>query len=73
MGDMQTKGVFEIESELKKRFQGYGLEVDLNSEKIENECASLIKQGWIIPIIDKVLISAYRKASPLGDSYDLSS
>lgn len=72
LGDLQTKGVFEIESELKKRFQGHGLEFDLDPEKIESACQILIEQDWILTI-EQDGIPAYRKTPPLGDEFDLSS
>lgn len=73
LGDLQTKGVFEIWSELKARFEGYDLEFDLDSDKIEIACEDLFEHNWTAKITEGNMPPAYRKKPPLGEGFDLSS
>src|SRR5579875_2915181 len=67
LGDMQEKGVFQIEEELEKE-----LGVKLDSDSIESACKELVKLGLLDEQIDPSGDVFYKKRSPLGED-DLSS
>jgi hypothetical protein len=63
LSDLQEKGVFEIESEIEKK---YGVQLD--PDKVEEACGNLVSKG----VIEKKEEDFYRMPSPLGAD-DLSS
>ena len=67
LGDMQDKGVFEIEEQVEKTFK-----VDLDPDQVDSVCASLVTKGFVNRIADRSGDNFYRKRSPLGED-DLSS
>lgn len=67
MGDMQDKGVMQIEEEVEKK---YG--VDLDPDEVQAACSSLVS-GGLLDIVEQIDgESFYRRRSPLGED-DLSS
>lgn len=66
LGDMQEKGVFEIEEEVEEAFK-----VDLDPDVVEASCENLVKLGMLDKIPDASGDNFYRKRSPLGQD-DLS-
>ena len=66
LGDMQEKGVMEIEELVEGAF-----EVDLDPDQVEDACKSLVSQGFLDASEDAGT-NFYRKRSPLGED-DLSS
>ncbi len=67
MGDMQDKGVFQIEEEVEKMFK-----VDLDPDAVDSACHTLVAQGFLDTVEDASGDTFYRKRSPLGED-DLSS
>lgn len=67
LGDMQEKGVFEIEDETETEFK-----VDLDPDVVESACENLASTGFLDKTIDSSGEIFYRRKSPLGND-DLSS
>lgn len=67
MGDMQSKGTFEIEEETEKHFA-----IELEPDEVEAACEKLVSMGLIEKISDPSGDSFYKRRSPLGED-DLSS
>ena len=63
LSDLQEKGIFEIESEIEKRY-----ETNLDPDQVEEACNNLVSKG----ILEKESEDFYRFPSPLGAD-DLSS
>ena len=63
LSDLQEKGIFEIESEIEKKY-----EIDLDPDQVEEACNNLVSKG----ILEKESEDFYRLPSPLGAD-DLSS
>jgi hypothetical protein len=68
MGDMQEKGVFEIEKELEEKFQV----TDLDPDEVDSACKKLAGEGFLEGFGDSSGDNFYKKSSPLGED-DLSS
>jgi len=66
MGDMQEKGIFEIEEESETEFKH-----DLDPDVVEAACEKLASMGFLDKIPDNSGETFYRKRSPLGED-DLS-
>jgi hypothetical protein len=67
LGDMQEKGVFEIEEEVETTFQ-----IDSDPDQVEAACDKLVDEGLLDKTPDKSGDNFYRKRSPLSED-DLSS
>jgi len=67
LGDMQEKGLYEIENRVEEEFK-----LDLDPDDVEASCNNLVKQGLVDFIDDNGNDSFFRKRSPLGED-DLSS
>jgi hypothetical protein len=67
LGDMQEKGVFEIEQDTESAFN-----IDLDPDQVEASAEKLASSGFLDKTVDKSGDSFYRKRSPLGED-DLSS
>ncbi|MDA4129639.1 MAG: hypothetical protein OK457_02600 [Thaumarchaeota archaeon] len=67
LGDMQEKGIFEIEEQVETTFK-----VDLDPDQVKPECDNLVNQGLVDVEPDPSGDNFYRKRSPLGED-DLSS
>jgi len=67
MGDMQDKGVLEIEQEVESNYS-----LDLDPDDVEAACKSLVSSGFLDKMSDPSGESFFRKRSPLGKD-DLSS
>ena len=67
MGDMQTKGTFEIEEETEKHFA-----IELEPDEVEAACEKLVSMRLLDKIPDPSGDSFYKRSSPLGED-DLSS
>lgn len=63
LSDLQEKGVFEIESEIEKKYS-----LNLDPDEVEKACGNLVSKG----VLEKKGNDFYRLPSPLG-SDDLSS
>jgi hypothetical protein len=63
LSDLQEKGVFEIESEIEKKYS-----LDLDPDEVEKACDNLVSKN----VLEKKSEDFYRLPSPLG-SDDLSS
>lgn len=63
LSDLQEKGIFEIESEIEKKYK-----IDLDPDQVEETCNNLVSKG----ILEKKSEDFYRLPSPLGAD-DLSS
>lgn len=59
MGDMQEKGLFEIQEEVESRFK-----VDLDPDELERACENLVSKGYLIKEPDSTGDDFYRKAPP---------
>jgi hypothetical protein len=60
MGDMQEKGVLEIEQEVEQEFK-----MDLDPDQIEKVCDGLVSIGFLVQVGDPTGDKFYRKASPI--------
>ncbi len=67
MGDMQDKGVVEIEEQVETKFK-----LDLDPDVVEMACNRLVETGYLDKITDEGGDDFYRKRSPIGID-DLSS
>lgn len=61
MGDMQDKGVVEIEEQVESQFK-----LDLDPEEVEMACNRLVEIGYLDKITDESGDDFYRKRSPIG-------
>jgi len=62
LADMQRKGVFEIEQEVKDQFK-----TRLDPDDVQGACKRLAQSGLLEEIADPSGDAYYRKRSPLGD------
>jgi len=62
LGDMQRKGLFEIEEEAEKQFK-----IKLDPDEVQAACERLSKNGLLDRLPDKSGDTYYQKRSPLGD------
>jgi len=62
LGNMQRKGLFEIEEETEKQFK-----IKLDPDEVQAACERLSKNGFIDRLPDKSGDTYYQKRSPLGD------
>ncbi len=67
LGDMQTKGLLQIEEETEKQF-----ETELESDDVERASEQLVSLGLVDKVPDPSGEEFYKKKSPLGED-DLSS
>jgi len=68
LGDMQEKGFFEIQGEVREQFK---IEQELDSDDVEKACENLVSTGAITKQEDPSGDSFFHKRSPLGED-DLS-
>jgi hypothetical protein len=61
MGDMQEKGIFEIEQQVEREF-----ELDLDPDAVEQACEKLVSLGVLTRAEDSSGEAFYRKVSPIG-------
>jgi len=64
LGDMQDKGLFEIQGEVERQFK---LEPELDPDDVEKACENLVSTGVIAKQDDPSGDSFFRKRSPLGE------
>lgn len=62
LGDMQEKGLFEIEQQVESTFG-----VDLDPDQVQSTCENLAAQGFLDRNPDRSGEVFYRKRSPLGE------
>lgn len=62
MGDMQEKGVLEIEEDVEGEYK-----IELDPDEIQAACDRLASQSLMVRIPDSSGDTYYRRASPLGD------
>jgi hypothetical protein len=62
LGDMQEKGLFEIEEETERQFKQ-----DLDPDSVEESCNRLVSQGFADKEVDSSGEPFFRKRSPLGE------
>jgi hypothetical protein len=67
MGDMQDKGLIEIEEQTEESFK-----VELEPDEVQAACEKLVSLGLVDAVSDEGGDPFYRKRSPLGED-DLSS
>lgn len=61
LGDMQQKGLFEIEEEVEERYK-----VDLDPDEVEAACGRLVASGLVKRFEPKDEDASFAKVSPLG-------
>jgi hypothetical protein len=61
MGDMQEKGLNEIQEEVERAFK-----VDLDPDEVEGACDKLVSIGFLDKDVSDPVQAFYRKRSPIG-------